>query len=69
MNTRQLRRHALAIFRASLAAADPYSAVLRHLIPLKTSRFRNIYVVGAGKAGASMANAAEHVLGRRTQRS
>ena len=28
-------------------------------------RFRHIYVIGAGKAGASMAQAAERVLGRR----
>jgi len=39
--------------------------VVRHLTSLKTSGFRNIYVVGAGKAGASMAKAAERVLGRR----
>ena len=38
---------------------------MRHLIPFKTSGFRNIYVVGAGKAGASMAAAVERVLGRR----
>jgi glycerate 2-kinase len=31
----------------------------------KFDRYRNIYVVGAGKAGASMALAAERVLGRR----
>ncbi len=65
MSTRQLRRHALAIFRASLAAADPGTAVARHLAGLKTSAYRNIYVVGAGKAGASMAKAAERMLGRR----
>lgn len=64
MNTRQLRRHALAIFRASLAAADPESAVERHLATLKLKRYRRIFVVGAGKAGASMAKAAERVLGK-----
>jgi glycerate 2-kinase len=65
MTTKALRKHALAIFRASLAAADPAGAVIRHLRRLKLDRYRNIYVVGAGKAGASMAQAAERVLGRR----
>ena len=65
MSTRLLRRHALAIFRAALAAADPAAAVTRHLRRLDLSRYSNIYVLGAGKAGASMAQAAERVLGRR----
>jgi glycerate 2-kinase len=60
-----LRRDALAIFRAALKAADPAEAVARHLKRLDVTRFRNIYVIGAGKAGASMAQAAERVLGRR----
>jgi hydroxypyruvate reductase len=65
MTTKTLRRHALAIFRAALAAADPMDAVARHLARRNFDRFRNIYVIGAGKAGASMAQAAERVLGRR----
>ena len=65
MSTRRLRRQALAIFKAALAAADPADAVMRYLRRRDFSRYRNIYVVGAGKAGASMARAAEHVLGRR----
>lgn len=65
MTTRTLRRHALAIFRAGLAAADPAAAVTRHLKRLNLSPFERIFVVGAGKAGASMAQAAERVLGRR----
>jgi len=65
MNTKLLRRHALNIFRASLAAADPAGAVTRHLARRNFDRFRNIYVIGAGKAGASMALAAERHLGRR----
>ena len=65
MSTRKLRRDAAAIFRASLAAADPGAAVERHLRRLKLERYRNIYVVGAGKAGAAMARATERVLGRR----
>ena len=63
--TKTLRRHALSIFRASLAAADPAAAVTRHLSRRNFTRFRHIYVIGAGKAGASMAQAAERVLGPR----
>jgi hydroxypyruvate reductase len=63
--SRLLRRQALSIFRAALAAADPGDAVLRHLRSRDYARFRHIYVIGAGKAGASMALATERVLGRR----
>jgi glycerate 2-kinase len=65
MKTSLLRRHALSIFKASLAAADPGDAVARELSKDDYSRYDNVYVVGAGKAGASMARAAERVLGRR----
>ena len=65
MTTAALRRHALSIFRAALSAADPAAAVTRHLQRLDFSRFDNVYVVGAGKAGASMSAAAERVIGRR----
>jgi glycerate 2-kinase len=65
MSTRLLRRHALAIFKAGLSAADPVAAVTRHLKRLDFGRYSQIYVIGAGKAGASMAQAAERVLGRR----
>jgi glycerate 2-kinase len=70
------RGHALRIFRAALRAADPVQAVLRHvrregevLIAGKRrydlNSFRNIYVIGAGKASARMAVAVERLLGRR----
>lgn len=62
---RMLRRHALAIFGAALKAADPAGAVLHYFARRNLSRFRNIYVVGAGKAGASMARATERALGSR----
>jgi hydroxypyruvate reductase len=65
MSNKTLRKHASTIFQAALSAADPAGAVERHLKSRDFSRFRNIYVVGAGKAGASMAQAAERVLGRR----
>jgi glycerate 2-kinase len=62
MSVRTLRKHARAIFDAALAAADPSHAVERHLARIDFSRFQNIYVLGAGKAGASMARACERVL-------
>jgi hydroxypyruvate reductase len=72
----QTRRDALRIFRAALRAADPYRAVLAHLsfdgrtIKVGSKRFSisafdRIQVIGAGKASAAMARAAERVLGRR----
>jgi glycerate 2-kinase len=64
-STKTLRRDAAAIFRAALAAADPAGAVERHLARSNYARYRNIYVIGAGKAGASMARAAERILGKR----
>jgi hydroxypyruvate reductase len=62
MSVRKLRQHARAIFNAALAAADPSRAVERHLARIDFSRFQNVYVLGAGKAGASMARACERVL-------
>jgi hydroxypyruvate reductase len=65
MSAARLRRDARSIFAAGLAAADPSRAVETHLRGLDFTRYREIYVVGAGKAGASMAKAAERVLGAR----
>jgi len=59
-----LRKQAWRIFQSALKAADPAGAVTRHLKRRDTSRYRNIFVVGAGKAGATMAAAAEKALGR-----
>jgi hydroxypyruvate reductase len=72
----RLRKHAQTIFRAALEAADPYRAVLAHVRRsgdtltagkrrYRLSSFRDVYVVGAGKAGAPMALAVERVLGSR----
>ena len=60
----RLRRQALAIFKAALRAANPAEAVAGRLAREDFTRYRHIYVVGAGKAGAAMARAAERVLGR-----
>jgi glycerate 2-kinase len=71
-----LRRQALRIFQAAVKAAAPAEAVERHLKlrgatllagrkRYSLSAFRNIYVIGAGKAGAQMAQAVERLLGPR----
>lgn len=74
--TRQRREKILPILSAALAAVDPINAVKRHMslrgdglrigariYDLK--KYRNIYVIGGGKAGGSMAKAAEEILGGR----
>ena len=63
-----LRRQALAIFKAGLRAANPTEGVAGRLAREDLARYRHIYVVGAGKAGAAMARAAERALGRRITR-
>ena len=64
----KLRRDALAIFRAALRAADPQEGIRRaqpqfqHLLD---QSYDHIYVVGAGKASAGMAQAVERILAKR----
>jgi glycerate 2-kinase len=71
-----LSKQALRILNAALQAADPTEAVLRHLKldgetliaggrRYSLEKFRNIYVLGAGKAGGAMALGIERVLGKR----
>ncbi len=75
-STVRLRREAVAILKAALAAVDPYNATRRVLrldrrglvaagraYPLAPGA--RVIVVGAGKAGAPMARAAEDVLNDR----
>ena len=64
----QLRRDALRIYRAALKAADPRAVTLAAMRRLRLDRFENVYVVGAGKAGATMAAALERVPGMRIAR-
>jgi glycerate 2-kinase len=62
----RLRHDAKAILMAALAAADPTAAVeqvLRNLEDL--GRYERVFVVGAGKAGGTMARAVEQLLGSR----
>ena len=64
----KLRRDALAIFRAALRAADPQEGIRRaqpqfqHLLD---PSYDHIYVIGAGKASAAMAQAVERILAKR----
>jgi glycerate 2-kinase len=59
-----MKDHALAIFRAALAAADPVHAVRDHW-NIREARYNRIFVVGAGKAAAAMAQEVERKLGNR----
>ncbi len=72
----RLRRDAIAIFQAGVRAVEPFSAVKkfcrsldgRLMIGERTlllSDYENIYIIGAGKAGASMAAAMEDLIGER----
>lgn len=72
----ELRRDAIAVFHAGLRAADPVEAMARHVrlerghlqvngAKYDLSAFEGIYVVGAGKAAARMAQAVEQLLGER----
>lgn len=61
-----LRRDARAILMAALAAADPTAAVEKVLRARgDLGRYKRIFVVGAGKAGGTMARAVEQFLGSR----
>ena len=61
-----LRRDAKAILMAALAAADPTAAVEQVLRAREDlDQYERIFVVGAGKAGGTMARAVEHLLDSR----
>jgi glycerate 2-kinase len=75
VSEKKLRSQALKIFRAALDASDPTAAILRHVRvagdslvaggrKYRLSSFRRVFVIGAGKAGAVMAQAVERLLGR-----
>lgn len=72
----QLRSEAMAIFDRALKAVDPVEAVKRHVklegedLTVNENRYSlgdygHIYVIGGGKAGASMGSAVETILGER----
>lgn len=72
---RDLGHRARQIFDAGVAAVDPYVAVTKHLrrrpdhlllgdtVRIERAQFDRLLVVGAGKAGARMALAVEHICG------
>ncbi len=75
---KEMREDARSIFYAALKAVDPAQAVKRWLhleenilkigrLTFPLSKIRKIYVVGAGKAGAPMANALEEIIGDRIE--
>ena len=62
----ELRKDAMVIYKTALAAADPADAVRRHVVlrdgvlqiegrGYRLSDFDGVYVIGAGKASARMA--------------
>ncbi len=70
------KKDCLTIFEAGIKAVNPYQAVKHYLkvegdflyLPNHTfnlSAFKNIYVIGAGKASAYLALALEEILGER----
>ena len=72
------RKHALEIFRAALAAADPDKAITRvvrfdgRILSVgrrryDLNRFDRVQILGAGKASRAMAQALERILGRRVK--
>src|SRR5262245_37378367 len=74
--TQQLREDARRIFAAGVAAVDPVAAVQHAVVrqadtlsvagvPYDLQRYAHVYVVGGGKAGATMAQGLEAVLGER----
>jgi len=76
---RKARHLALQSLEAGLNAADPGKIVRSRVLLGKSNirvdgfsldlrKFKSVYVIGGGKAGASMANAINQILGRRITR-
>src|SRR5512144_3087549 len=72
----QLREDSRHIFAAGVAAVDPVAAMRRTVVrqgdslyvdgvPYDLQQYADLYVVGGGKAGATMAHGLEEVLGER----
>lgn len=59
-----MKLHNLAkqIFEYSVLSVNPYSSIKRQISLNKLEKFENIYIIGAGKATASMAKAIEEIL-------
>lgn len=59
------RQHLETLRAAALRAVDPARAVQAHLTPADFKSVDRVFVVGAGKAGVPMAQAAAEILGDR----
>jgi glycerate 2-kinase len=57
--------HLAALRAAALRAVDPAAAVRRSLTPADFADAERVFIVGAGKAGVAMAEAAAEILGKR----
>lgn len=78
-NVQRSRQNAMEIFQAGLAAVAPGAAIKKYVKrqgdillvdgrEYDLSQYRQIFVIGAGKAGSSMAAALEEILGDRITR-
>ena len=76
MDAKKLRNDALAIFNAGVKAVDPVDAIKRYLrledgilsVENRTydlTKYKGVYIIGAGKASAAMAQPLEDILGNR----
>ncbi|MDO9269920.1 MAG: glycerate-2-kinase family protein, partial [Methylobacter sp.] len=57
-----IRQDAVSIFRAGIAAADPYQAVKRYLVPALFDGYSKVHVIAFGKAACAMAQAASDII-------
>jgi len=57
-----LRQDALGIFQAGIAAADPYQAVKRHIVPELFGHCSKVHLIAFGKAACAMAQAASEII-------
>lgn len=57
-----IRQNALSIFQAGIAAADPYQAVKRHLVPELLGNYSKIHLIAFGKAACAMIKAAREII-------
>ncbi len=57
-----IRQDALSLFKAGIAAADPYQAVKHHLVPELFDNFSKVHLIAFGKAACTMAKAAAEII-------
>lgn len=62
-NLKEMKRHALALFDAGVAAADPQKAIQKALATHPVASQGRLFVISVGKAAVPMARAALELLG------